>query len=186
MALACAVLAAVSTAAAPLYADTPAAAKSAAKISFSHLPLPADQLPNPGELMKLEVSLVGTRDSDRNLRGYIVRDGQLTEFVLPEAKYDLRDRPMYSFEINAPLAELSYQFVLDNPDGTYAYSQRYLIRRRCWPQTDLAGTDLDPSLQDLDRLKELYGKSMLLERNNRAYDSALKILEQLQQEIDND
>ena len=147
-----------------------------ASVKIAHIQ-PA--LKYPGELMTLIVTLKGTKDSERRLRAFIVRDGQILDLSLPSAQYNQQEEPYYEVPVYAPEGELLYLFLLYNPDGTVTASDRFYVRRPCLPSTDLASGKIDNSLQPDVKLKELVQQADDLSRDIKSYETILSMLKEL-------
>lgn len=140
-------------------------------------------LPMPGAPFVVKAKLSNTKDTERRLRAFIVRDGRVTDVAPLKAYLDANDEPTYEIQMYAPLAEISYQFVLYNPDGTFSTSQRISVRRPCVPYIDLTKLKLEPKSQGEARLETLIKLSRGLEREISSYDVSLKVLEDLQERL---
>jgi hypothetical protein len=146
-----------------------------------HTPPRLNDLPPPGYPLTLLVRLKNTKDTGRKVRALLVRDGQLADVALQEGRFVDSDEPQYSFSSSSPRAELVYQFVLYNSDGSFTLSERYRLRRNCAPSVDLTDASLDPSLQSDTRLQALIGKAQGLERDITRYERAVGLLEEMKQ-----
>jgi len=140
-------------------------------------------LPMPGAPFTVKARLSNTKDTERRLRAFVVRDGRVTDVSPMKAYLDEYDQPTYEIQMYAPLAELSYQFVLYNPDGSFSTSQRFSVRRPCIPFIDITKVKLEPKNQGEARLEGLIKLSRGLEREIAAYDVAVKVLEDLTERL---
>lgn len=141
-------------------------------------------LPLPGTPFTVKVKLGNTRDTERRLRAIVVRDGRLADVPPMKAAYlDEYDQPTYELQIFSPLAELSYQFVLYNPDGTFSTTPRHTVRRQCVPFIDIEKITLEPKSQGEARLDALVKLSRGLEREVAAYDTAVKLLQSMSEKF---
>jgi hypothetical protein len=147
--------------------------------TLSHTPPYGTDLPFPGKLMSLEAKLLNTKQTNRKLRVLIVRDGRLLDLSTDGALLNERDIPTYKFTIYSPLAEISYQFILYNPDGTVTTSRRYSVRRDCLPNVELTGVKPDSELSADEKIAALAHQSRGLDRDLEAYERALGLLEEL-------
>lgn len=159
-----------------------AAAKSA-PVELVHVAPTGKQLPPPGELMTLTVTLKKTKDSERKLRAFVVRDGQMLDLSVPSAQYNQQEEPFYEVPMYAPEGEILYLFLLYNPDGTVTRSDRYFVRRPCLPEIALTSGKVDQSLQPDAKLVELIDQSVRLNRDIKLYETALGLLRELQKLI---
>jgi hypothetical protein len=140
-------------------------------------------LPMPGSSFTVKVKLSNTKDIDRRLRAFVVRDGRVSDVAPTRSYLDEYDQPTYEVEFFAPLAELAYQFVLYNPDGTFSTSRRISVRRPCVPYVDLDKVKLEPKTQGEARLSTLVKLSKSLEREITAYDTTDKLLDELAEKL---
>lgn len=140
-------------------------------------------LPMPGAPFVIKAKLSNTKDTERRMRAFIIRDGRVTDVAPLKAYLDAYDQPTYEIQMYAPLAELTYQLILYNPDGTFTSSQRISVRRPCVPFIDLSKIKLEPKSQGEARLETLVKLSRGLEREISAYDISLKIIEDLQEKL---
>ena len=102
---------------APIYAHGQKAPQKSA-IQIYHKPLTEKTLPAPGQSMTIAAELFGTKEISLPLRLVAVRDGRLLPAPLTNSYRNAADRPVYEFEMPAPMAEISYQFVLPIPATT--------------------------------------------------------------------
>ena len=148
-------------------------------VAMVHVAPRASQLPAPGSQLELAVVLKNTKEVDRKLRVFMVKDGQMMNFSLASAKYSLQEEPTYTFQVSSPLGELFYQFVLSNPDGTYSISERYFIRRNCIPNIEPAPSKVSNQAQGDKGLQELAAQRAALARDIESYESVRALLNQL-------
>lgn len=137
------------------------------------------ELPAPGAAFIVKVKLTNTRETERRMRALVVRDGRVTDVPPLKAYLDEYDMPTYEVQMHAPFAELSYQFVLYNPDGTFSHTPRFTVRRPCIPFVDPDSIKLEPKNQGEARLESLVRLARSLESEVLSYDVAIKILEEL-------
>lgn len=151
-------------------------------------------IPPPGTPITFEVELVNSPEARRPLRMYAVRDGRAIETTIPEATYNIKERPTYSFEITAPIVEIRYQFFLGEPPAptddktqrneTIIESQVYSLQRPCVPASALhnvttsetAAKEIIDASQDL---KSIIVKSRQIEEEGAALEQARVQLEQI-------
>lgn len=140
-------------------------------------------LPLPGAPIIVKAKLSNTKDTERRLRALVVRDGKLSDVAPLKSYLDEYDQPTYEMQFFSPLAELSYQFVLYNPDGSFSTTPRLSVRRNCIPFIDLNKIKLEPKSQGEARLEALVKLSRGLEREISTYDVALKIIDSLNEKF---
>lgn len=136
-------------------------------------------LPFPGHPLKLSVRVLGTKNPQYTMRLLIVRDGRLIEQILDNVIVDDAGHLVYSAETNAPLAEITYQFILSGAPAVLAASPRVALRRPCIPDIRPIDTDLDPNLDLGAKLKALLQQSRALEAEVKNYEVAAKLIEEL-------
>ncbi len=140
-------------------------------------------LPAPGTPFIVKVKLSNTRETERRMRAFVVRDGRVTDIPPLKAYLDEYDMPTYEIQMHAPFAELSYQFVLYNPDGTFTSTPRFSVRRPCIPFVDPDTIKLESKNQGEARLESLVRLARSLESEVAAYDVATKLVEDLSQKF---
>ncbi|MBN8548591.1 MAG: hypothetical protein J0M12_04670 [Deltaproteobacteria bacterium] len=140
-------------------------------------------IPMPGTPFVIKARLSNTKDTERRMRAFVVRDGRVSDVAPLKAYLDENDQPTYEIQMHSPLAELSYQLILYNPDGSFSSSPRVSLRRPCVPYIDLSKVKLEPKSQGEARLETLIKLSRGLEREVAGYDASLKILEDLSERL---
>ncbi len=143
----------------------------------------ASDFPYPGTPVTLGVSISNTKDTDRRMRAFIVRDGQLLDLSVASATFSEQELPTYKFEFHSPFAELLYQFVLYNPDGSTTISDRYFVRRSCAPDITLAVGKVDPSVRGYERFNELIAQAKALDNNIEGYREAISLLKSIKTKL---
>jgi hypothetical protein len=122
------------------------------------------KMPYPGKPLVLSAELQNTRDFNLPVRLLAVRDGKLYEVAVPRGVLSVQDRPQYQVSLPAPLAEISYQFIVSLPDGNTASSKRYIARRSCLPDTVPAEGEIQEDLEGSERFNQLLVDNKRLER----------------------
>jgi hypothetical protein len=151
---------------------------SSGKADIIHDPILASELPAPGSAMQLKVKLTNTRDTERKLQALITADGRLYELAPTKSYLDEFDQPTYEFDLYSPLAEISYQFILSNPDKSHVVSDRFQLRRSCIPRIDTSGLDLEKG-QGEERLHALVKTAEGLSREIATQETAQKLVDEL-------
>lgn len=162
--------------------ESPRAPIISGNVSIIHEPLLVSELPAPGSPLTLRVKLTNTRDTERSLRALIVRDGRLSDSIPTKSFLDEYDQPIYEIQTYSPLMELSYQFLLTNPDGSFASTERFTLRRSCVPRFDDSGLVVEGT-QGEEKMRILIKKAEGLAREVANYDTAQKLLEQLEEAL---
>jgi hypothetical protein len=159
-----------------------------AGVEILHTPPKGTELPNPGELFPLKITLLNTKETDLKVRAFIILDGRLTEVPLLSNNLDVSDRPEYGAEIHAPLARLSYQVVVYRKDGQPKLSEHFTVQRPCIPHLTFPSAEslagLDPTGKPIQpdvrqRLISYVERCTILEREREQYDIAFKLLDQI-------
>ena len=158
---------------------SPPPAEKALKPVLIHIAPTSQTLPDPGAPLDLVVRLKNTRDTERKLRAFVVRDGQMMELSQTHATFNLQEEPTYTISTEAPLGEILYQFLLTNPDGSYSPSEKYYVRRSCIPDVAPSTTTLTPDLQGEPRFNELLKSKDLLQRDIALYEHVRSLLTDL-------
>lgn len=153
-------------------------AKMAAPI-LVHQPIPMGKLPPPGAAIKLKVQVQNVHGPQLKARAFVVRDGRLLDVALTTLELDDAENVTYSADVNAPLVDISYQFIVYNNNGPVAASPRYSARRECLPKIDLINieTPTSPSLQE--KVEALIRQSKSLEVELNTFERVLQQLDQL-------
>ncbi len=155
-------------------------------IGITHVAPRPDDIPYPGQKIQVRVQLKGTKETQRQLRMLLVRDGRLLDMSSFNAELNEMDLPTYQMSFNAPLAEMTYQFLLYNPDGSVTPSTRYSVRRNCVPNVALADGEVKPEIVGDERLQRLVNESKHLEQDLAGYEQVLSLLNGLHQQLAGD
>jgi hypothetical protein len=148
-------------------------------VSLAHsAPLP-EELPFPGSPMQLAVTLLNSRNSQLSVRAFVVRDGKLMTIDLKNVSTDPYERVVYWSNINAPLGEISYRFILSGPTGIMATSERYSVQRECRPNVETIDANLSESITGNSKLKIQQKQATALQDELKNYELAIKLLEEL-------
>lgn len=141
------------------------------------LQIDANKMPFPGERITLRAEVSNTRDFRLPIRLLAVRDGKFYEISAASGLLGSNERPQYQVEIPAPLAELSYQFVLIQPNGTVATSKRLVARRSCIPDITPVMGEMPADVDGSERFNRLIVDNLKLEQE-------ISNLERTAQELD--
>ena len=164
-------------------AESPAQAASSPMVLL-HAALTPDQLPAPGKEFKVVFSVQGSRDLSMHVKALAVRDGRLMELQPVKSYLSENDNAAYEFSFYAPLAEISYQFIVYLGDES-VFSKRFSIRRSCVPEVDLAPVQNDPEMQITPEEKMLLElkQAKSLEKDLNNYEQALGLLREVKAEL---
>ena len=157
--------------------------KQQEQISLLHTPKKAEELPHPGQDITLIAKLTGTRDTSLKLAAALVKDGRFMQVNATEAYLNEYDQPTYEITFPAPVAEMSYQLVIFSPDGTASMSPRYVVRRTCLPNVQLASPEIAEHLQGFKLLERLFSESVNLEHDLAGYERAMTLVDELQKKV---
>lgn len=153
-----------------------------AKVELLHQPILVEELPSPGAAITLILKLINTKETELPLQILSTRDGKLQSLNPTKAYLDEYDQPTYEIQTHSPLFELTYQFILKNPDSSFTLSQRYVLRRSCIPRIDIAGLDLQNKEGD-ERFRLLIQKAEGLSREVAHYETTNKLVEDLYKDL---
>lgn len=161
--------------------STPAFAEDAADNSIRMLHSSPDirNVPIPASMMSLEVRVSNTKATDLKIRLVASRDGKLLDIALPSAVLDASDVPVYKAEIPAPLAYLSYQFVIQRPDGTFDTTKRFVLKRPCIQNFTVAKATQGADADFKNAVNQLVSQAKSYERDTSNYETSLKLLDKL-------
>jgi len=154
-----------------------------AKIEIAHQPTDAKALPAAATWMPISVELKHTRDIDLEVRLVGSRDGRFLDITMPRGSLNEADNAVYKVDVPAPIAAMSYQFVIRENSGGFTVSPRYVAQRACVQnfKVDVDGKSSDAAFRR--HVSELVSKAKLLERSTANYEAALKIIEELKSKI---
>jgi len=161
----------------------PAKKKPRHKIQILHKAPRGRDLPDPGQPFKLFVRLKNTRSTQLVLRVLMVQDDRFRDMAFDKSYLDEYDRPTFEIDLNSPLAELQYQFLLLKPDDSILSSPPYQVSRECLPNIDVASIQMDPSVQVRERIPLLVERAAKLEKELSSYDTAIRLAQELRQLI---
>lgn len=157
----------------------------AQQIDIAHVPAKADDLPFPGTPMELAATVVNTKDSQLKMSAFVIRDGKIMDLNVNTLSTNNNEQIVYSTTINAPLAELNYQFILSDDKGIITSSRRFTIRRSCIPNITDLDTDAEAPTDTKERLKFLKKQAGNLQNEVQNYETALALLDELRSLTDN-
>ena len=152
-------------------------------VNLLHTPLKAQSLPYPGQNLTITVKLSSSRDTNRKIVLMAVRDGKLMTVVSQPGFLDELDQPTYNFILPSPIGELSYNILLYTPDGGVQMSRRFLVRRSCIPDVQMADANIPQDLQGRERLQRLVRESASLKNDLSGYEKILALLDELQKKV---
>ena len=146
-------------------------------ISFTHQPPTLAELPPPGRALTLFAYLKNSADASVPVQAIMVKDGRMMMINPTKAYRNEYDQATFEFRIYAPVAELSYQFVLSNKDGKLLTSNNYKIRRTCLPEVSVKVEEPDGSARV--QIKAMLEQAKGLEVELKTWEHAAKALAEL-------
>lgn len=156
-----------------------AQASSVTKLQLGHRQPDMAKIALPGSPMQLTVELVNSRDIEAKVRLVGSRDGRFMDIAFPLGSLNKLDHAEFSLSLPAPLAAMTYQFVIHQPDGSLSTSARYLIKRPCIQNFRVEVSKDDPSARVKHELGTLIAKSKSLERDTQNLEAAVKALKDI-------
>ena len=124
-----------------LLAIQPFRAWSDDKLEIYSVPFSEQQLPEPKRAMHITAELLNTRDTSIVLKALITIDGTLMTALPSKTILNERDIPEYTFVINAPANDISYQFIAFPEDEPVVVSKRFTVTRSCVTDLSFASSD---------------------------------------------
>lgn len=153
--------------------------QSPSKLQVGHRQPETARIPLPGSPMTLTVELANSRDVEAKIRLVGSRDGRFMDIAFPLGALNKLDYAEFSLSVPAPLAAMTYQFVVHQPDGSLTASARYLIKRPCIQNFRVEVSQDDPNARIKHELGTLIAKSKTLERDTQNLEAALKALKDI-------
>lgn len=158
-------------------------AASQKRIEVVHKVPNAKSLPSAAAMMPLIIELKGTKSIDQKVRLVGSRDGKLIDIVFPRGTLNMADVPTYKLDLPAPIALLSYQFVIHQPDGTLTSTPQFTLKRPCIQtfKVDVPENQRDASFKR--DVATLVAKSRTLEQETNNLDTALRLLDEIKSNL---
>ncbi|MEY4700023.1 MAG: hypothetical protein RL326_210 [Pseudomonadota bacterium] len=149
------------------------------RITLVHrAPLPST-IPPLGSLMQIKVETLNTVDITTTIRLVGAKDGRFIDIAFPKGKLNSADHPMYSIDVPAPIAAMTYQFILHQPDGSITTSEKFIVKRPCIPHFKIAEPDKVSTAAYNKEIATLVAKSKELELETLSLESSLKLVEEM-------
>lgn len=152
-------------------------------VVLQHKPMETHQLPQAGTLMPVSVSIANSSDVDVKIRLVGSRDGRFMDIAFPMGVLNETDRPTYTINVPAPVAAISYQFVIHQKSGDLTLTDKYIIKRNCVQNFKVEVPETIPSAEYRKEVATLVAKARSLERDTRNLDTAIKLLDTLKKDI---
>ena len=163
----------------PTPVQSPSKIQAPSKMQVGHRQPETAKIPLPGSPMTLTVELVNSRDVEAKIRLVGSRDGRFMDIAFPLGALNKLDHAEFAVSVPAPLAAMTYQFVVHQPDGSLSTSARYLIKRPCIQNFRVEVSEDDPNARIKHQLGTLMAKSKSLERDTQNLEAALKALKDI-------
>jgi hypothetical protein len=155
----------------------------AAPVILQHKPMETHQLPQAGTLMPISVSLVNSNDVDIKIRLVGSRDGRFMDIAFPMGVLNNTDKPTYTITIPAPVAAMTYQFIIHQRSGDLTLTEKYVVKRNCVQNFKVEVPEDLPSAEFRKEAATLVAKARSLERDTRNLETAIKLLDALKKDI---
>jgi hypothetical protein len=141
------------------------------------------QIPHAGTLIPISASLTNSSDVDIKIRLVGSRDGRFMDIAFPMGVLNETDRPTYTIHLPAPVAAMTYQFVIHQMSGDLSITDKYIIKRNCIQNFAVEVPDTIPSAEYRREIATLVANARTLERDTRNLETAIKLLDTLKQDI---
>jgi len=149
------------------------------RIALLHrAPLPST-IPPVGSLMQVRVETLNTVDITTKIRLVGAKDGRFIDIAFPKGKLNSADHPTYTVDVPAPVAAMTYQFVLHQPDGSITTSEKFIVKRPCIPHFKIAEPDDTSTAAYNKEIATLVARSKELELETASLETSLKLAEEM-------
>lgn len=148
-------------------------------IVLRHTPPAGASIPPVGNVMSLKVELQNTVDITTKIRLVGSKDGRFIDIALPKGALNNSDRATFSIEIPAPVAYMTYQFIVHQPNGSITSTDRYILKRPCIENFKVDIPDNSGTAEFSRQVASLVAKSKELERDTVSLEAAFKLLERM-------
>lgn len=148
-------------------------------VQVMHRPVEGAAIPPATAPMQIVAELKNSRQTDVTIRIVGSKDGRHIDIVMPKGELNTVDNAEYTITIPAPIALMSYQFVIHQPDGSITTTKRFSIRRACIQTFSVNDFKDDPDAEFKKKLGSLVSELKTLESNTASYDEAFKILAEI-------
>ena len=156
---------------------------AATPVILQHKPMETHQLPQAGTLIPISVILTNSTDVDIKIRLVGSRDGRFMDIAFPMGVLNESDRAAYSINLPAPVAAMTYQFVIHQKSGDLTLTDKYIIKRNCVQNFKVEVPETLPSAEYRKEVASLVAKARSLERDTRNLETAIKLLDTLKKDI---
>jgi hypothetical protein len=129
--------------------------------------------------MQIKVETINTVDITTKIRLVGAKDGRFIDIAFPKGKLNSADHPTYTIEVPTPIAAMTYQFILHQPDGSITTSEKFIVRRPCIPHFKIGEPETASTAAYNKEIATLVAKSKELESETTSLESSLKLVEEM-------
>jgi len=129
--------------------------------------------------MQVRVETLNTVDITTKIRLVGAKDGRFIDIAFPRGKLNNADHPTYTVDVPAPIAAMTYQFVLHQPDGSITTSEKFIVKRPCIPHFKIAEPDNTSTAAYNKEIATLVARSKELELETSSLEASLKLAEEM-------
>lgn len=152
-------------------------------VKVLHEPPAASAIPPLGSLVQIKLELRNTTDISTKIRLIGARDGRFIDINLPRGALNDQDRPVFAVELPAPVAAMTYQFVVHQPNGSLTTSEKYILKRSCVQTFKVAPQEAGSTAVYEQEVATLVAKAKSLEREAISLEASFKLLEEIKTSI---
>jgi hypothetical protein len=129
--------------------------------------------------MRIQLELRNTVDIATKIRLVGSKDGRFIDIAFPKGALNDATHPVFFVEIPSPVAAMTYQFVMHQPDGSITTSNRFVIKRACIQNYAVDVPESSASAAYSREIATLVARSKQLERDTSSLEASLKLLEEM-------
>jgi len=155
------------------------------KIRIVHRAMTSGSIPALGTPMRINVELINTFDIDAKLRLIGAKDGRFIDIAFPRGALNDIDRPVFSIEIPSPVAVMTYQFVVQERDGSLSSSEKFVVKRECIQNFTVAVPENTQNTEFRREVSTLVAQAKTLERDTVSLEASLKLIEDMRSSLAN-
>ena len=139
-------------------------------------------LSKPGYAISFSAYLINTDNLNIPMKALVTLDGKLQTFLPIRVHINEDDVPEYKFQIPAPVANMSYQFVAYPDKKNTIFSERFYVSRACIMNSD-SSENVSDGLTGEDLVAALSTRSDALDYEAGLYKHAANITNRLKKLI---
>ncbi len=152
-------------------------------VRLKHQPVETHRLPAAGTLLPISVQLENSSDVDIKIRLVGSRDGRFMDIAFPMGVLNETDRPTYTIQLPAPVAAMTYQFVIHQKSGDLSLTDKFIVKRNCVQNYKVEVPESLPSAEFRKEVANLVAKARSLERDTHNLETSIKLLDALKKDI---